>query len=234
MREIAVPAPIPERVQRLVESAGEDLETVIYYEHPFTVRGIIAVVSAGAGPYPDVLARIYRALPQIKVHCFRRWELFHLALPGCWPPLLDDQPHLAHCVKHRSVLLHGRDCRGEIPLPARPEVFLRAHVRDCRQYLRVHFLKLLMAREHRKAIDNAVLEARRLLSTALLGDGGWQIDPADVVERFAQHHSVEASRVARKLESLAERQPDGPDAEAMAREAFWLFERLTRLMGDAP
>ena len=220
----------------LAGELGEDLESVLFYEHPFTGCGLVVVLSDQTGSYLDRVATIHRTLlGAARVHCLRRRELFQLALPGCGPPLLDDQPHLAHCVRYRSVLLRGRDCRPEIPLPADPGLFLRAHLRDYRHYLRVHFLKLLVAREHRKLVLEALVEGRRLLSTALLGERGWQLAPKDVTQRFAERRPGEASAVARSLEALAARQADGPEAgrEEEAREAFWLLERLARLLEEA-
>jgi hypothetical protein len=234
--EITVPARIFERALRLAEELGEDLESVLYYEHPFTGCGLVVVVSGQPGSYLDRVARVHRTLlGAARVHCLWRRELFQLALPGSGPPFMDDQPHLAHCVRYRSVLLHGRDFRPEVPLPTDPGLFLRAHLRDYRHYLRVHFLKLLVARDDRKLVGEALVEARRLLFTALLGEGGWQLAPKDVTERFAEGRPGEAAAVAKSLEALAARQADGPETgrEEEAREAFWLLERLARLLEGA-
>jgi len=221
---ITVPDGIAERAGHLAEVVGEELESILYYEHPFTACGLLVVVSDRAQSYVDVLATIYQALQGVvpKVHCLRRRELFQLALPGCGPALLDDQPHLAHCVKYRSALLYGKDYRAEIPLPADPGLFLRAHVRDYRHHLRVHFLKLLAGGEYRKLAAEAVVEARRLLSTAAMGKGG-----------LAERRSG-AGEVAAQLEALAAPPATGPDggSAASAIEAFWLLERLVRQLAE--
>jgi hypothetical protein len=234
---VNVPAAVAEKVRRLVETAGGDLESVLYYEHPLTVCGLVIVVSDGAAPHAEALGRIYQVLlapPPKTIHCCRRRELFHLALPGSSsPPFVDDQPHLAHCVKYRSVLLHGRDCRPEIPLPAQPVLFLLAHVRGCRHHMRLRYLKRLLSREHRTLGGELVVEARRLLSIALLGAGGWQIDLDRVTERFAAERPGEAAGVAGQLEILGGRLQDGQDGDGLgtdARDAAWLFERLLDLL----
>lgn len=233
---ITVPAAIAEKVGRLVETASDDLESVLYYEHPLTACGLVVVVSDRAAPHVDVLGRIYRVLlaQALRIHCCRRRDLFQLALPGSSnPPAVDDQPHLAHCAKYRSVLLHGRDCRPEIPLPAQPALFLLAHVRGCRHHMRPQYLKRLLNREHRMLVEELVAETRRLLSTALLGAGGWQIGLDDVIERFAAERPGEAAGVARQVEALGSRLQaglDDDDLRAEACEVPWLFERLLDLL----
>jgi hypothetical protein len=186
--------------------------------------------------YPDLLARIYRTLFTVQaIHCLRRRELFFLALPGCSaPPHLDDQPHLAYCVKYRSALLHGRDCRPEVPLPAQPRLFLQEHLRGCRHYFRVHYLQRLLEKAHRELVSETLEEACRLMSTALMGErGGWQIDLAEVPQRFSiWHGTAEAAEVVGGLEAFARRLSD-PTADlqkADACEVTRLFERLLDLL----
>jgi hypothetical protein len=230
---IAVPAPIPERVARIAQSLGENLESVVYYEHPLSVRGVVVVLGEATAPYLDSVARVQGMLSPVRLHCLRARELFQLALPGfSAPPSLDDQPHLAHCVKYRSVLLHGRDCRPEVPLPARPDLFLGAHLRGCRHYMRVHNLKQLLNREHRRLVGEIAEETRRLLSTALVDGGGWQVALADVTERFAAERPGEAASVAQHIAALQGRLPADPEADPReeAWEAAWLFERLLVLL----
>jgi hypothetical protein len=234
--EVQIPQRIAEGVASLVREVRESLESVVYYEHPLTGCGLLLVVpDRTAQPFPDLLARIFRAAPGVTLHCLRPRELFQLALPGYAAPALsvDDQPHLAYCVKLRSAVLHGRDCRAEVPLPAGPAVFLREHLRGCQRYFRTHCLKLLFERKYRKVVTEAVREARRTMSIALVGDGG----QAEVPERYtARFGGARTSAVWRQLEALEERSEVAPEAglEAAAYEACWLLEGfLKRLASEA-
>jgi len=221
---------------------GEGLESVVYYEHPLTGCGLLLVVSdLTAEPFPDLLARIFRAAPRVPLHCLRPRELFHLALPGYYaaPALsVDDQPHLAHCVKLRSAVLHGRDCRAEVPLPAQPAIFLREQLRGCQRVFRTHCLKLLFEREYRKVVAEAVHEARRTMSIALVGDGGWQVDLAEVPERYtARFGAARTSEAWRQLKALGGRleatpEADPADLEDAAYEACWLLEQFLKLLAS--
>ena len=233
---IAVPSHIAESALRLVDGAREDLESVVYYEHPLTIHGVVAVTRDRVESYPDLLARIHRTLLTVPaIHCVRWRDLFVLALPGfSAPPYFDDQPHLAYCVKYRSALLHGRDCRPEVPLPAQPRLFLQEHLRGCRHYFRIHYLRRLLEKEYRELVSEILEEARRLMSTALMGErGGWQIDLAEVPQRFSVWHgTAEAADVVGGLEAFA-RRLSGPTAalqKADACEVIWLFERLLDLL----
>jgi hypothetical protein len=235
--EVQIPQRIAERVASLVQEVRESLESVVYYEHPLTGCGLLLVVPDRATqPFPDLLARIYRAAPRVTLHCLRPRELFQLALPGYDAPALsvDDQPHLAYCVKLRSALLHGRDCRAEVPLPARPAVFLREHLRGCQRYFRPHYLKLLFERQYRNVVMETVREARRTMSIALVGDGGWQVDLAEVPERYtARFGGARTSAVWRRLEALEECREAAPEAvEDAAYEACWLLERFLKLLAS--
>ncbi len=234
---IAVPSDLAEGARRLVDGARGDLESLLYYEHPLTVHGVIVVARDRVGSYPDLLARIYRTLLAVPaIHCLRWRDLFVLALPcSSAPPFLDDQPHLAYCVKYRSALLHGRDCRPEVPLPAQPRLFLQEHLRGCRHYFRAHYLQRLLKAAYRELVREILEEARRLMSTALMGDrGGWQIDLAEVPQRFLTWHgTAEAAKVLGGLEGFARRLSDPTAAlqKEDACEVTWLFERLLDLLG---
>jgi hypothetical protein len=236
--DIEVPCAIAERVASLVRDLGRDLESAVYFEHPFTPPGLLLLVRDGVESFPDLLARVYRALPSgLKIACLRRRELFELALPGfAAPPLgIDEQPHLAHCVKFRSALLHGADCRPEVPLPADPGLFLRAHIRACRRFFRSHaILALLVRRRHQALVEEIAAESRRLMSIALAGDQGWEVDLDGVPACFAARYGIgEAMAVWERLAVL-----EAGAAEAsreQAEEAGWLFERfLTLLEREAP
>jgi hypothetical protein len=236
-REIAVPSFVAESARRLVDGARGDLESLVYYEHPLTVRGVLVVTRDGVGSYPDLLAFVYRTLLAVPaIHCLRWRDLFVLALPcSSGPPYLDDQPHLAYCVKYRSTVLQGRDCRPEVPLPAQPSLFLREHLRGCRHYFRAHYLQLLLKESYRELVREILEEARRLMSTALMGDlGGWRIDLAEVHERFLTWHgTAEAAEVVGGLAGFARRLSD-PAAVLKKEDAYsvtWLFERLLDLLG---
>ncbi|MEA2604963.1 MAG: hypothetical protein QOF89_5955 [Acidobacteriota bacterium] len=233
---IAVPSHIAESALRLVADARGDLESLVYYEHPLTGHGVVVVARDRVESYPDLLARIYRTLLAVPaIHCLRWRDLFFLALPGSsTPPYLDEQPHLAYCVKYRSALLHGRDCRPEVPLPAQPRLFLQEHLRGCRHYFRVHYLQRLLEQAHRGLVSEILEEARRLMSTALMGErGGWQIDLAEVPQRFSiWHGTAEAAEVVGGLEAFARRLSDPTAAlqKADACEVIRLFERLLDLL----
>lgn len=234
--DIAVPSHVAESASRLVDGARGDLLSLVYYEHPLTVHGVVVVARDGVESYPDLLARVHRTLLAVPaIHCLRWRDLFFLALPGSSaPPYLDDQPHLAYCVKYRSALLQGRDCRPEVPLPVQPRLFLQEHLRGCRHYFRVHYLKRLQEKAYREVVGEVLEEARRLMSTALMGEGGgWQIDLADVPRRFSLWHgTAEAAEVVGRLEIFARRLHD-PTATLQKSDAFavtWLFERLLDLL----
>jgi hypothetical protein len=126
--EIQVPRRIAERVASLAAELGNDLESAVYFEHPFAPPGLMLLIREGVESLPDLLARVYRALPPgLKIACLRRRELFELALPGfAAPPLaLDEQPHLAYCVKFRSALLHG-----DLPFSHPPELHFEHALTD--------------------------------------------------------------------------------------------------------
>lgn len=234
--EIAVPPYLTEGAQRLVDRTKGDLESLVYYEHPLTVRGIVVVARDRVGAYSDLLAWTYRTLLAVPaIHCLRWRNLFFLALPGTsGPPNLDDQPHLAYCVKYRSALLYGRDCRSEVPLPAQPRLFLREHLRGCRHYFRPHYLQLLLKEAYRELVREIIEQASRLMSTALMGDrGGWQIDLTEAPRRFLTWYStVEATEIVGGLEGFARRLSDPTTAlqKKDAYEVTWLFERLVDLL----
>ncbi len=236
-----VPRAIGERVANLARDLGRDLESAIYFEHPFTSPGLLLVVRDEVEGFPDLLARVYRALPPgLKIACLRRRELFELALPGfAAPPLgLDEQPHLAHCVKFRSALLHGVDCRPEVPLPADPGLFLRAHIRACRRFFRSHaILALLVRRRYQTLVEEIAGEARRLMSIALAGDEGWKVDLAEVPACFAARYgSGEAGDAMAVWERLAALEAGAAAvSREQAEEAGWLFERFLALLDrEAP
>jgi hypothetical protein len=227
--DIRVPPRVLEGVANLVREAGEGLESVVYYEHPLTGNGLLLVLPDHAGSFPDLLARIFQAAPRLPLHCLRPRELFQLALPGYAAPALsvDDQPHLAHCVKFRSAVLHGRDCRAEVPLPARPDIFLRDQLRGCRKFFRTHVIKLLYEREYRKVVTEVVHEARRSMSIALQAADGWRVDLAEVPDRYAARFGTARGVEGwRRLVTLAEGLETTPEAdlETAAYEACWLFE----------
>ncbi|HEV2855907.1 MAG TPA: hypothetical protein VHC97_24170 [Thermoanaerobaculia bacterium] len=232
--EIAIPAPVARGAADLVREAGSDLESVLYYLHPFSVCGLVVVVSDRATCFPGLLARIHRSLPpRLSLHSLRRRELFHLALPGVSsPPHLDEQPHLAHCAKLRSALLHGCDCRPEIPLPSRPGLFLRSRLRGCRNHFRTHvILGLLWKRDYRRLIQALLDEGRHLLSVALMGAGGWRLDLAEAPARFAEVYGEEEAW--RRLEDLAVRSRSAAaDLRTEALDACWLFEQLLRSLEE--
>jgi hypothetical protein len=234
---IAVPPHVAESALRLVDSARGDLESLVYYEHPLTVHGVVVVARDRVDSYPDLLARVYRALAAVPaIHCLHWRDLFLLALPGpSSPPFPNDQPHLAQCVKYRSVLLHGRDCRPEVPLPAKPRLFLQEHLRGCRHYFRGHYLKRLLEKAYRQLVRETLNEARRLMSTALMREGGWRIELADVPRRFAiWHGTAAATEVAKGVETFSRRLSDPTAAlqEADAWEVTRLFERLLDLLAE--
>jgi hypothetical protein len=235
---ISVPSPLAESALRLLGAAGRDLESLVYYQHPLTIDGVVAVARDGVESYPDLLAQVYRALPFVPaIHCLRWRDLFLLALPGpSSPPFLNDQPHLAYCVKYRSALLHGRDCRPEVPLPAEPRLFLEEHLRGCRHYFRGHYLQRLLEKAHRELVREVLEEARRLMSTALMGErGGWQIDLVEVPRRFATWQgTAQAAEVVAVLETFARRLSDRTVSlqRADAWEAARLFERLLDLLAE--
>lgn len=235
---VRVPRLIVEGIARLTREMGERLESVVYYEHPLSSLGLLIVpFSDGEMLSPDLIARIYHLAHQAPLHCLRRWELFQLALPGFAAPgfSLDDQPHLAHCVKLRSSLLHGRDCRDEVPLPADLSIFLREHLRGCRKYFRTHCLSRLCQREYREVVGETITEARRLMSIAQIGAGGWRFDLAETPERFAAVYGMAEQTLTawKRLEGLERCLETAPDSgKAAGYEALWLFDRFQSLLAS--
>jgi hypothetical protein len=70
--EVAVPRRVRAGGADLVREMGESLESVVYYEHPFTRCGLLVVMAEGGGePIPALLGRIYCQAPRVPLHCLR-------------------------------------------------------------------------------------------------------------------------------------------------------------------
>jgi hypothetical protein len=236
LNEVMVSEEIKGFAKRVAARLPEQVESIIYYPHPFTHGGIVIVFNDSIGFLPDYVSEIYRCLPlpHLSIHYLRSSELFQLALPGLFtmPAAINEQPHLALSLKHKGTVLYGRDLREEVPVPTNPAAVLNNHIEGCRVHLPLHgWLRWLGNREYLALLEELDRQVRYLLATALLLHNQWDVEMENLPEQFGHYFADHPARqVCDQFFALRERveAADEDSLRARAFEAVWLFESLLR------
>jgi|GEM_PF-1939734 len=213
------------------------LESVIFYPHPFTAGGVVVVFKDGAGDLHKLLPEVAMSGPPpgLSLHCLRREELFELALPVEFrlvpPHAVNEYSHLAYWLRHKGVVLHGRDVRAEVGLPAEPRLLLTTHIDSCMNSLRSHLiLSYLLDGRYEALVTELDAQMRYLMAAALLARGVWDVTFESVPGLFREtYDDAEMAATWDEFERLLA--PGGGGAGAgreAACEAAWLFESLLR------
>jgi hypothetical protein len=229
--KVRVSQEIQDFSRRFVNRHRGDVESILYYPHPFTKGGVVLVFKDGVGFLPDLISDAYRELPQgISLHCLRCSELFELSLPGLFMPpmIVNEQPHLSFWIKHKAILLYGRDIKDEIDAPPNPKMLLEAHIEGCLLYLRDHgILRWLTRKDYGTLIRELDAQLRYLMAIALLAHDIWDVDKETVFDRFKElYHDREIEEI---WQAFSHSIQDVADKNS-ALEAVWLFERFLRRM----
>jgi len=148
-------------------------------------------------------------------------------------------PGWAYWLRHRGSVLWGRDVRESISLPADPRRLLEASLWGNLIYNRQHlFLRLLIEGKYVDLLAKAAGLARRLMATALLVCGQWEVEEASIFDRFSRAFGTggDAQLCAELCAALGARRASatgGADREDLERrvcEAVWLVESLARML----
>jgi hypothetical protein len=223
---------------RLVARLGEQLESITFYPHPFTGGGLVIVPTDEVRFIPDLIADVYECgPPQLMFYCLRRSELFELSSVGVfgWPSPLEEKPHLAFWLKHEGIVLHGRDIRDEIKLPADMSGFFETHRQRCKQFIRNWAIDQLRRKNYRGMIKEMERQVRYLMATALLSKNEWEISLNSIPDRFNQSFENEpAHRAWADVAALAGRadEMDESASRQSAFEALWFFEQFLLTTGE--
>jgi hypothetical protein len=227
-------ASITEFAEAVVGRLGEQVESVLYYPHPFHVGGVVVVLRDDCESLLDSVSEVYScAQLRISLHCLRRAELFKLSLPGMFvlPNPVSEHLHLAMWLKHRGVVLYGRDLRDEIPPPINQHLLLNIHIEACQHSVRPGIiLTSLMTKTYPQLIDWMNMQARYLMATALLVRGVWDVSMETIPAQFESLYRDDQMReVSQKLASLYQVDPANEHAcRRAAYESVWLFESFLR------
>lgn len=223
---------------RLIARLSDKLESIAFYPHPFTGGGLIIVPNEEVSFIPDLIADIYECdPPPIMFYCLRRSELFELSSVGVfgWPNPLEEKPHLAFWLKHQGVVLHGRDIRDEIKLPANLSDFFETHRQRCKQFIRNWAIDQLRRKNYRGMIKEMERQVRYLMATALLARNEWEVSLKSIPERFNLLFRNELANQAWANVAALARQADEIDESAsrqFAFEALWFFEQFLLTTGE--
>lgn len=222
--------PVREFASRVIERLGEKVESVTAYSHPFTKGGLVVVFKDDAGFVPDLIAAVYGCEPPpVTLYCLRSAELFQLSYPGVfgWPNPLEEKPLLAYQLKYKGVVIHGRDIREEVTIPADPMPLLEAQVQRCRQFIRNWALDQFRRRNYQGIIKEAERQTRYLMAIALLTRGEWDVSPEEIPGRFETlFEDSWAMQTWAAINTLVpSQQAAEPASRESAKEALWLFER---------
>jgi hypothetical protein len=231
---------ITDFASRLIARVGDQLESITFYPHPFTNGGLIIVPGDDVEFVPDLISEIYECSPPpIMFYCLRQSELFELSLVGVfgWPNPLEEKPHLVFWLKNEGIVLHGRDIRDQIKLPADTSGFFENHTQRCKQFVRNWTLDQLRRKNYRGMIQELERQARYLMATALLSNNEWNVSLETIPDRFERSFkNGPASEVWANLAALARQtgeptgEPTGEMDESTSRqsafEALWLFEQF--------
>lgn len=217
-------------VEQFAGRRRQHLESILYYPHPFTPGGLIFVFEDEV-ELLNLIADVYQEAPTgLSLHCLRHRELFELALPGIFaPPLqVNERPHLPYWLKHKGLVLYGRDLRQEVQPATEPRMLLAGHIGGCMDYLRRYgILTLLIEDRYSKLLQILEREMKYLMATALLIHNEWDVNLETIPEHFwrffpdehlkstwqhfrAQHAEIEIGHIN--------------DPAQAASDAVWLFE----------
>ena len=223
---------------RLIARLSDKLESIVFYPHPFTGGGLVIVPDERVSFIPDLIADIYECdPPQIMFYCLRRSELFELSSAGVfgWPNPLEEKPHLAFWLKHQGIVLHGRDIRDEIELPADLSGFFETHRQRCKQFIRNWAIDQLRRKNYRGMIKEMERQVRYLMASALLSKSEWEVSLKSIPEHFNRSFRNEPAHQAWADVAALAGQADEMDesgARQSAFEALWFFEQFLLTTGE--
>lgn len=225
---------ITEFARCVVGKLGEQVESVLYYPHPFHAGGVVIVLRDDSDPFLEAASEVYSCTGiRVSVHCLRHAELFKLSLPGIFvmPNPVSEHLHLALWLKHRGVVIYGSDIRHEIVPPMNQHLWLAAHIEACQHCVRPGFiLAYLMDKCYAQLIDEMNRQVRYLMATALLKHGIWDVSMETIPARFQSvYQDEQIKEITRKLTSLYQVDPENEyAARKAAYESVWLFESFLR------
>src|SRR5205085_8113471 len=217
---------------RVIAPLSDKLESILFYPHHFPGGGLVIVASEEVSFIPDLIADIYECdPPPIMFYCLRRSELFELSSVGVfgWPGPLEEKPHLVFWLKHQGIVLHGRDFRDEIELPADQSGFFETHRQRCKQFIRNWVIDQLRRKNYRRMIKELERQVRYLMATALLSRNEWEVSLKSIPEAFNRLFRNEPAHQAwAEVAALAGRadEMDESGARQSAFEALWFFEQF--------
>ncbi len=227
-----------EFADRVIAKLQSEIESFLYYPHPFTKGGFVILFKDHDGSFLDRVSDVYLCRPPaaMSLHLLRPAELFQLAMPGSYalPNIVNEHSHLAFSVKHKGLILHGRDIRPEIPLSTRPAVLLDSHIEGCAVYLRSQgLLRWLADKEYLKLLDEVDKNFRYLMASALLQYKHWDVAMETLPEDFARYFGDgPALEIWKEFNQL--RQSTDAENQASCRsaafESVWLFETFLGLL----
>lgn len=227
-------ASITEFAKCVVAKIGAQVESILYYPHPFHAGGVVIVLKDDTEPVLELASEVFScAQMQISLHCLRQSELFKLSLPGIFvlPNPVSEHLHLGLWLKHRGVVIYGRDVRDEIVPPINQHLWLGAHIEACMHCVRPGFiLAYLMDKSYADLIDEMNRQIRYLMATALLAQGVWDVSMETLPARFQSFYADEQiQEITRKLTALYQVDPANEYASRKAAyESVWLFESFLR------
>jgi hypothetical protein len=212
----------------------DEVESILYYPHPFTEGGLILVCRDDTGEFLALAADVYNhAPPSLSRHCLRRRELFQLSLPGLFaPPLqVNERPHLPYWLKHKGAVLFGADLRDEVQPSTDPRILLAGHVEGCMDYLRRYgVLTSLMRGKQGQLVAMLAQEMRYLMGTALLIHGVWEVSLETLPARFEElYPGTEPLQIWQHFRA---QQAQWAETAAGAIDAVWSFERFLRALRE--
>ncbi len=231
--------PLSDFTERLLANLGGQVESILFYPHPFSEGGVIIVFCDGAQSTLELVSKVYLSNPPppLALYCLRREELFTLSLPGLFqlPDLVSEHLYLAYWLKHKGTVLYGSDLRDQISLPPNPKALLDLHIEACLHSVRTyHILQHLVNKEYSALIERLLQMTRSLMSTALLTRGHWDVQletiPTQFDEVFADSQAQKIWADLLDLEKVAAE--DKRAARQSAFEAAWLFECFIRRIGE--
>ena len=221
---------------KVIARFRNELESLMYYPHPFTTGGFVIVFKDEIKEFLDCVTGVFQCAPPrgLSIHCMRRSELFELALPGVYlmPSRVNEQEYLALYLKHKGSVLYGLDLREEIPTPNNYGLMLDNHLEAMTTQVRGHILlKWLASKEYLLLIDEIDNQFRYLMGTALLAHGVWDVNLEGLPDLFAQYFKNQpVTEIWQSFNSIRKEldTKDDVGCRAAAFETAWLFESFLR------